>query len=80
VSHEQSHPPHARRQHLNLANLAAERTTYAPCTEQPCLNTQHATNSVPGDTCNGQWLIGKIWDPGAFEELLADVSSQLFGL
>ena len=34
----------------------------------------------PGDTCNGQWLIGKIWEPGAFEELLADVSSQLFGL
>jgi len=34
---------------------------------------------LPGNTCNGQWLIGKTWEPAGFEELPGDVRSQLFG-
>ena len=76
VSHEQSHP-RTRREDPNRHNLAADHTTQGPCTEQPYLDTQQTV--FPGN-CLFPGRVGKTWEPGGFEELPGDVSSQLFGV
>jgi len=70
-------PPHTPRQDPNHHNLAADHTTQGPCTEQPYLDTQQTV--FPGN-CLFPGRVGKTWEPGGFEELPGDVSSQLFGV
>ena len=57
---------------------------------QVCADTSRRTQTPPaGDRTAVQLFtgdclfpggVGKTWEPGAFEELLGDVSSQLFGV
>ena len=87
----QCHQPHENHQdteHLRtnegFASLILRHQVLENLVDRESETDQGRTGANPRHQLTGDCLfpggVGKTWEPGAFEELLGDVSSQLFGV